>query len=56
MKKLLTAAVAATVTVAVLVFALPAPGLQTDEITADELQEQIEEGTAPLILDVRTQQ
>ncbi len=56
MKKLLTAAAAATVTVAVLVFALPAPGLQADEITADELQGQIEEGTAPLILDVRTAQ
>ena len=54
MKKLLTAIAVIPVGVALLVYALPVLALQADDIAADEVQRQIEEGAPPFILDVRT--
>ncbi len=55
MKKLLPAAAAAVVAIVVLAnYALSASAMQAEQIGADEVQQQIEAGTAPLILDVRT--
>jgi len=53
MKKLLTAGAAIAIALAVPAHALPAHGLQADDAPADEIQQRIEDGTAPLILDVR---
>jgi len=56
MKRFLNVVAAVAVTVPGLAYALAAPGLQVEQvedIAADEMQQRIEEGTAPIILDVR---
>jgi len=53
MKKLLTAGAAIAIALTVPAHALLAHGLQAEDVPADEIQQRIAEGAAPLILDVR---